>query len=55
MTNEKKNNDLQKKNYVHYLRLIILTNMKKSYESDISPNKYRDKLLLITNDRFTPF
>ena len=28
---------------------------KKSYESDISPNKYIDKLLLITNDRFTPF
>ena len=28
---------------------------KKSYEGDISRNKYIDKLLLITNDRFTPF
>ena len=28
---------------------------KKSYEYDISHNKYIDKLLPITNDRFTPF
>ena len=32
---KKKNNDLQKKNYVHYLRLIILTNMKKSREKRV--------------------
>lgn len=29
------NNDLQKKNYVHYLRLIILTNMKKRCEKRV--------------------
>ena len=28
---------------------------KKSSEGDISPNKYIDKLLPITNDQFTPF
>ena len=32
---KKNNNDLQKKNYVHYLRLIILTNMKKSCEKRV--------------------
>lgn len=61
MTNEKKNNDLQKKKKLYSLLKINHFNKyekelwKKSYEGDISRNKYIDKLLLITNDRFTPF
>ena len=60
MTNEKKNNDLQKRKLCSLLKINYFNKYekelwKKSYESDISPNKYIDKLLLITNDQFTPF
>ena len=33
--NEKKNNDLHKKIYVHYLQLIILTNMKNIVKKEL--------------------
>ena len=60
MTNEKKNNDLQKNKLCSLLKINHFNKYekelwKKSYECDISHNKYIDKLLLITNDRFTPF